>query len=255
MKLGIITDIHENVARLESALKLAGAEKCDDLICLGDITGYDKRFYSHSCRSARECVRLVRENFRWIAPGNHDLFASQRLPSYSDGFEYPANWFILPGDERRRLSDGKVWSFEGDIPSDLDEDGLIFLRSLPEYFIVSDKADNYLFSHYIYPDFTGSTTLYIKKGKDLDKLRGFMIEGNIKYSFSGHSHNTFPGFAYLINKPPGRAVFNIPSDRFRLTDELISVCLPPLTGETAAGSFAVFDTSNRMLRMLQVRGK
>ncbi|MGH4050882.1 MAG: metallophosphoesterase family protein [Clostridium sp.] len=39
IKIGIITDIHNNVVALESILKLFEYEKCDEIICCGDIIG------------------------------------------------------------------------------------------------------------------------------------------------------------------------------------------------------------------------
>ena len=47
MKLGIISDIHEDAERLIIALKALEKLNCDRIICLGDISGYDDRFYSY----------------------------------------------------------------------------------------------------------------------------------------------------------------------------------------------------------------
>jgi len=39
MKLGIITDIHNNAAALEKVLAFLSKENCDRIICCGDIIG------------------------------------------------------------------------------------------------------------------------------------------------------------------------------------------------------------------------
>ena len=58
MKIGLITDIHENVEKLREAIKLADIQNCDELVCLGDIVGYDHRFYSFNIsRSAKKMPR------------------------------------------------------------------------------------------------------------------------------------------------------------------------------------------------------
>ncbi|MBW6500994.1 MAG: metallophosphatase family protein [Bacteroidales bacterium] len=41
MRIGIITDIHENTATLTEALRLASLNKCDEIACLGDIVGFE----------------------------------------------------------------------------------------------------------------------------------------------------------------------------------------------------------------------
>jgi predicted phosphodiesterase len=76
MRLGFITDIHEDVKNLEKALSILSDQKCDVLICLGDIVGFTIPFYRYiETRNAEECVRLVKENASVVVTGNHDLFA------------------------------------------------------------------------------------------------------------------------------------------------------------------------------------
>ena len=132
MKIGIFTDIHENSEMLVNALKIAEASGCHELLCLGDIVGFDVRFYRYDLkRSARECVRLIKSNCRWVVAGNHDLFAAGRVPAYTNGFTYPDIWFKSDPAERKKLSFGKVWSYEGDAPNDLGDEELAFLSDLP----------------------------------------------------------------------------------------------------------------------------
>ncbi|MDE5766402.1 MAG: metallophosphoesterase family protein, partial [Clostridia bacterium] len=39
MKIGIITDVHSNVIALDKVIQMFNAEKCDKIICCGDIIG------------------------------------------------------------------------------------------------------------------------------------------------------------------------------------------------------------------------
>lgn len=45
MKLGILSDIHEDITSLNTALRIFEDKKCDKLLCLGDILGYDPNYY------------------------------------------------------------------------------------------------------------------------------------------------------------------------------------------------------------------
>jgi predicted phosphodiesterase len=258
MRVGIITDIHENAEMLQEALRLADFNKCDDLACLGDMVGYDRRFYKYDCkRSAKTCLDLIRSNCRWIVAGNHDLFAAGKFPSYTNGFEYPDNWYKMNSEERKSVSAGKVWSYEGDAPNDLGENEIEFLKSLPEYFAISLAGVDSLFSHYIYPDLTGSTTKYIERSFQLKGLWEFMNKKNVKYSFSGHSHASFAGFAYRgkLNGAGSylKAIHSLSSDNFNLGNEMVMIQLPPIAAEKGRAGFSIIDTETMKLTIIPVR--
>jgi predicted phosphodiesterase len=254
MRIGILTDIHENVQMLHEALRQAAASRCDELACLGDIVGYDRRFYRFADRrSARECVALIRANFRWVVAGNHDLHASGRVPSWSNGFRFPEGWFAMDALQRKAVSGGKVWCYEGDDPNDLEDGDLEYLCSLPEYETVEADSATCLFSHYIFPDFTGSTTRYFERKWQLKPHWEFMNQNSLKYSFSGHSHQLFAGFAYPKAGLIFRAIQPNPNSRFTLGGEMQLVTLPPLAGDHGRTGFSVFDTQSRILTIHSLR--
>ena len=258
MRLGIITDIHENAEKLESALKNASLAKCDELVCLGDIVGYDLRFYRfESKRSAKKCIELIRSSCKWIVAGNHDLFAAGRLPQYSDGFSYPEEWFSMSPSKRKEISSGKVWCYEGDLQGDMGENEIAFLKDLPESIITRAPGAACFFSHYIYPDLTGSTTRYAERNYQFRELWKFMDANEASFAFSGHSHTSHTGFAYKGNGNRAgaylKAIHSIPSDRFYLGNETVVVMLPPLSGESGKTGFTVFDTENRELNIISIR--
>jgi putative phosphoesterase len=64
VKLGIVSDIHCNVAGLQQALRLMGA--VDELICLGDSI-YEYRF-------SNDVVRLLKERQAQVILGNHEEY-------------------------------------------------------------------------------------------------------------------------------------------------------------------------------------
>lgn len=64
MKYAIISDVHANPAAFRAVLEDAGRQKADQIVCLGDVTGYGY--------DAVEAYILARENCDvWIL-GNHD---------------------------------------------------------------------------------------------------------------------------------------------------------------------------------------
>ena len=250
MKIGLISDIHENIGLLSDSLKLASIYRCDEIACLGDITGYDRRFYDYdSKRSASQCLRLIKSTCKWVTLGNHDLFAARIFPTYSNGFRYPADWFSLPPETRKRLSAGMVWCFEGDEPNDLQDEDLEYLRSLPESIIIEEPGIRCLLAHYLAPDYTGSTTVYFERGNQLISHWKLLENHGIIYSFGGHSHNHMTGFAYRSEGRLRKAFNSFHSDIFNLGKEMTAVLLLPVSGEKGRRGFSVLDTDNYTLKI------
>lgn len=254
MRIGILTDIHENVTVLETALRQADDARCDHLACLGDIVGYDSRFSGYSfSRSASRCISLIRSNCRWVVAGNHDLFAASRQPSWSNGFTYPANWFNMTPVDKRAASDGMVWTYDTEIPGDLKEDDLEYLRLLPEFLIIDEAPPGILLSHYVCPDFTGSTTRRVMKQRHLGDLWSFMDLQGIRFSFSGHFHRPHASFAHRHPLPFFRAIHSVPGEKIFLGDDITMVLLPPLTGVKGRSSFALVETNPWIISLIHER--
>lgn len=64
MRIGLISDIHANLAALEAVLNALGRLNPDRLYCLGDLVGYGP--------FPNECVELVRDHCDVAVRGNHD---------------------------------------------------------------------------------------------------------------------------------------------------------------------------------------
>ena len=70
MKIAVISDIHSNLAALESVMESIGQKDKDSVICLGDIVGYGA--------NPNECIDLIRDCCTSAVMGNHDEAALGR---------------------------------------------------------------------------------------------------------------------------------------------------------------------------------
>jgi len=68
VRYAIISDIHSNFIALEQVLEKIHSEKCDKIICLGDIVGYGP--------FPNECIELVKKESDMVIAGNHDHAAA-----------------------------------------------------------------------------------------------------------------------------------------------------------------------------------
>ena len=68
MKYAIIADIHGNIDAFEVALQDIKSQAISQIVCLGDVVGYNAR--------PKECLRIVREMGIPCVKGNHDEYCS-----------------------------------------------------------------------------------------------------------------------------------------------------------------------------------
>lgn len=189
MKLGIISDIHEDKNSLFSALRLLEKEGVNEIACLGDIVGFchpQKPFVQMP--DAKTCIQVIQKNCKYIVAGNHDLNAAQIFPKNNPGFTYPDNWFSLSPNERKRVALEKVWPYDDEIPGNLNEEEKQWITTLPELLSIDILSVKIFLSHYIYPDLTGSSTRFISSVKDVSDHFTFCESKNIDYFLFGHSH-------------------------------------------------------------------
>ena len=158
MKIGIISDIHEDIKRLKEAFVILRKEKCRKIVCLGDFTGYSVPFCGFlQSRNARGVIKLLKKNGVSILSGNHDLFSIKKLPKNRTGFPFPKNWYSLNFQTRHKLSKGKVYLYEDHtLPPLLKKEDKQFIRQLPEYLVKKCGNLKILFSHYAFPDLVGA---------------------------------------------------------------------------------------------------
>jgi len=79
MRTAVISDIHANIEALTAVLEKIGTLGVDEVICLGDMVGYNA--------NPNECLDLLRDQKITCLLGNHDAVAS--------GLEEPDNFNTL----------------------------------------------------------------------------------------------------------------------------------------------------------------
>lgn len=190
MKLGIITDIHEDYLNLTRAVSLFEHNNCDEIVCLGDIVGFSLPHHKNVYhKDANLCVDLVRNVCAVVVVGNHDLFAVGRIPCFETSFPYTPQWSRFDEFERKIHIKNNTWFYsESDIPSHLTDENRDYLLSLPESIIKSYGSTRLLFSHFFYPDLPGNTKFFPRKVSDLKEHFEYSKDNKINVSFLGHGH-------------------------------------------------------------------
>ena len=101
MRLGLIADVHGNIAALDVALAALRDEGIDRILCAGDLVGYGP--------FPNECVARVAETGAVCVAGNHDLMAIDRLDDAGAGAlaRETLAWTrtVLTEDSRRYLAE------------------------------------------------------------------------------------------------------------------------------------------------------
>jgi putative phosphoesterase len=121
MSIGVVSDVHANRVALEAVL--ADMPPVDELVCLGDVVGYNPW--------PAECVDLVRERCATVVRGNHD-----RTVETPD--RYRSNRMAHAGLELAAER--------------LDEGGRAWLRDLPRRATVADGRVLLVHDHPEYVD-------------------------------------------------------------------------------------------------------
>jgi len=137
----IISDIHSNLEALQAVLADVKRRGIREIICLGDIVGYGP--------NPKECIDIVSD----LGPctmGNHDeatLFESE-----ADYFNYRARAAIdwtreQLEDVRESEKNGLRWTFLGELPRQIKENGVLFVHGSPrnpvkEYIFPEDVVYN-----------------------------------------------------------------------------------------------------------------
>ncbi len=108
---GVLGDIHGNREALEAALARLDEAGVDQLVCVGDLIGYNA--------DADECVRILQERDALCIAGNHDLIGTGSL-----GFERCSNKAMHSLKRTRRI---------------LGEEAAAYLRNLPSHRVLEGR--------------------------------------------------------------------------------------------------------------------
>jgi len=252
LKIAIISDIHEDAVSLKKALAIAERERCDHIVCLGDILGYPykRAAYAHT-RNASECILLIKKYCSAVVKGNHDIFHISRFPEHETYFRFPDEWYRLSDTEKLSMSEGRVWHYSDDSPVMLSDNEIAYLESLPESSFYETDGLKMLFSHYLYPNLTGYESSLNGINADASKHFAFMEKHECQISFSGHLHPDGVGLCYQPNR--SLASKFLAGFRFyqygikKIKERRCTIALPALADNGRENGFAVFDTGQRIL--------
>ena len=123
MKLGLISDVHANLPALEAVL--SDMPEVDELLCLGDVVGYNP--------FPAECVDLVREECDYVLQGNHDREV-RNSETYSSNSQAEAGLRYAETELT-----GEQIDYLLERPEQVEVDGFLGVHSHPE------NIDEYVF--------------------------------------------------------------------------------------------------------------
>lgn len=249
MKLGIISDIHEDAERLIIALKALEKLNCDRIICLGDISGYDDRFYSYKySRNLEYCIDLIKVYCRDIIPGNHDLFHLKALPNYNTIFHFPDNWYELTLDIKKSLSKGIIWLYEKDYPIKNIKSFQDVMSDLSDKIVFESNGLRVLFTHSIAPDISGILTKKPYKLNDFKSHFDLIKENNCSVGISGHLHPN--GLLRISDKK----VHNPKFGELEFSNDLhFQFIVPCIADGIQDNGYTILNTINRTIESIPLR--
>ena len=164
MKLGIITDIHNNLPALKAVVEKLNQMECDKIICCGDIIGIGP--------CPEETVQYMMQIPNLIAVrGNHEKYLLEEMPS-----EYP-------NGENMGFEEMKHHKWEHSL---LSAESVAFLESLPYKADITYEGFNIAVMHYCM-DSDGHYINYKvdSSADDLDEMFADVKSDIILY---GHDH-------------------------------------------------------------------
>lgn len=249
MKIGFISDIHEDLHSLEKALRLLSIENCDSIICLGDIVGFTLPFYRYiESRNAEESIRLVKDNCLKVVAGNHDLYAVRKVPHFQAGFEYGDDWYNLNYDIRAAKSRNRIWLYEdNEISSSLSDNAKEYLKNLKEVEFIQCGELQLMISHFCFPDFSGSAVFFPGEVFHLEKHFGFMTGNNCSISISGHGH---PEGAIMVNTD---RFTSLKFGNYKLSEGVQWIVIPCVARTTRSSGVMILDTSAMEIKIIPLK--
>ena len=248
MRIAIISDIHEDIKSLSQAFKKIDKMAIDKCVCLGDISGFSAPHYEHyNSRSAHECLSLIRKNCDTIVLGNHDLNVVGKIPKNSPDFIFPENWFELDYFEKKAIARGRVWLYqENELPALYSHEDLEFLSQKKEIETVEIDGLKILFTHFAYPNLTGSEKSFYFDAFDFAPHFGLMKKMGCEISFMGHAHPS--GIMYFSQSDSFRNRFK----KISLPSEPVCIVAPSITQSGIKNGFLVFDTGKLEIEAVKI---
>jgi predicted phosphodiesterase len=247
MRIALVTDIHEDIISLENAFRIIEKSKVDEIICLGDISGFSVPSYSYQReRNAHKCLKLLKDNCKTIILGNHDIHAGKIIPKRCSFFDYPEDWYKLGYFKRKELAKGILWLHE---ECDLDplyfEEDIEYLNSLPEIDTFDIPEHKILLSHYIYPNISGLKREFYTYQDEFRQHFEYMRQSNCAISFTGHAHTKG---VFIVDE---RKYRQIKKGKFILDKLPVCIGIPPITRGRKTSGFCIFDSDEMSVQSVK----
>jgi len=240
MKLSVISDIHSDLISLQEVLREIDKQKCDKILCLGDIVGFSPHFQGYlDGRDGDACVRMVRNHCDYVVCGNHDLYVIRKLPSYHHELGMTEDWYSMGMDERVKIGGSRLWLYEDEIEDPISESSFDFLNELPEKMVIDTGNFNILATHFIDPDITGSTRKSPLTRKDFSGHLKLLMKHNCLAGLAGHAH--LEGFALISRKHYLMNYYR----KHQLSARRQVLVTPPVTRNPGSRGFVMIDTIHR----------
>ena len=164
IKIGIITDIHNNIIALDSILKVFANDKCGEVICCGDIIGIGP--------FPEETVKKVKSirNIKCVL-GNHETYLI-------NGLEVP-----YPDSMGEDEVAHHLW-----VHSQLGEDSKEFISLLPYKLYIEEEGFKIAVMHYCLDD--NNQYINCKQNPTADDCDLMFADVEADIIIYGHNHET-----------------------------------------------------------------
>ena len=184
MLIGIINDIHEDLISLKKAIGIFEKKNCTEIICLGDIVGFDPNYHTHSDSiNASECINIIKQNCRHIVAGNHDIYALDRHALEFNNSNYEINYDNM--DYHLKYHDLNY----NDLPvKNFTVKDYEFIESLSFLSIAHFSEFIVLLSHSVFPDISGKSLLRLSNPWEFSTHINFLKHHHCSFSLGGHQH-------------------------------------------------------------------
>lgn len=169
MKLGVITDIHNNLTALRAVMEKLNQMECDKIICCGDIIGIGPY--------PEETVQYMMQIPNLIAVrGNHENYLLEGMPD-----EYP-------NEEKMSFEEMKHHKWEHHL---LSEESIAFLKDLPYKTDIIYEAFHISIMHYCMD--SDGHYIHDKANPSEDDLKKIILYGH------DHCRNIYKGDKLYMN--------------------------------------------------------
>lgn len=216
MRIAVIADIHANLEALESVMVRIADLAVDNIVCLGDIVGYNA--------NPNECTDIIRRERIVSVVGNHDVAASGR--EEPNGFNALAQAAVF-------------WTRKHITP-----ENRLFLLNLPP----ETRVDDFILVHGSIHD---TNRYLLSRDAAADNFRLLAgLPGDLKVGFFGHTHigMTFSDLQGSISSDHSSELLLSPEMHYLINPGSVG---QPRDGDSRA-SFLVYDNGDHTVRFFRV---